>query len=260
VKKATHQDRVKLAEEICNEVKGVLRDDLRAFVIYASVAKNEDVAYSDVEMMAVTSNHYEEHCAEFIRDGIRCEVEFIPFNSALQQAGKVSTRWPMAADPWHYFKPLYVKEDDGCLDQIQSAARAVLTDDEKFSNAIVEMMLILCETVAKLRNSSEIRKVKSDITVNCFYLAKGTMDLVGLVNRVFFSGMRNAFVESKKLPNLPTAYKKLIEIVLGEVEADLKTRYNSAMELWNNIKRWIDEQDIEWETQDLLMPKKKECK
>lgn len=257
IRQATHEERVRLAQEICDEVKGVLGEDLRAFCIFASVAKAEDVAYSDLEMMAVTTDQYEEHCAEFMRDSIRCQVDFVPFDSVIKQAGKVTTRWPVAADQWHRFQPLYIKDDDDCLEQIKTNTRQVLADDGQFRKATIEMMLILYETVTELQNSFEIRKVKSDAVANLYDLSEETVHLVGLVNRVFYGGMRNAFEDSKKLDNLPPDYKSLIEVVLGEVETDLQTRYNAALELWENIEKWVAEQGIEWMNHDLFYPPKK---
>lgn len=258
MRKATHEERVRLAGEICNEVRNRLGEDLRAFVIYASVAKKEDVAYSDLEMMAVTSDRYEEHCAEFMRDGIRCEVEFIPLDSAIKQAGEITTRWPLAADQWHRFLALYIRNEDDCLDRIMNAASEVMKDGAALRKATVEMMLILYESMTKLMNSVAIRKVKSDIAASLFYVAKCSVDLVGLVNGHFYGGSRNSYEEAKILPDLPQDYRRLLKLVLGEVEIETQTRYNAALELWDNIKSWAAGQGIRWEEQSLEMPKMKE--
>jgi kanamycin nucleotidyltransferase len=98
IRRVFHEERVRLAGEICDEVKGVLRGDLRAFVIFASVAKDVDGPYSDLEMMAITTDSYEEYCSEFMRDGIRCEVDFVPYKSAIKQAGTVDSFWSVRAD------------------------------------------------------------------------------------------------------------------------------------------------------------------
>jgi len=256
MKKATHEERVKLACEICDAIKEVLGEHLRAFVIFASVAKNEDVAYSDLEMMAITSELYEEHCSEFIRAGIRCEVDFVPMSSAIKQAGRITTRWPVAADQWHNFKSLYVKKDDDCLEQIKASAIQALADDEGFNRAIILKMLILFESVTKLK-SAKIRGIEGGLNGDLCYIAATASRLVALVNRHYYKGVRSAMEDSKRLSKLPQEYCRLIEIVHGEVEADIKSRYNSALELWEYIRSWIAGMDIDWINQAKLeFPKK----
>ena len=102
------------------------------------------------------------------------------------------------------------------------------------------------------------RNVSSDVAFILGSFAMTVLRLAGFVNHHFFQSMRNVWVESRKLPNLPKGYSRLIGIIQGEVASSLEDRYNAALELWENIQQWIKEQGIEWETHDLEMPKKKE--
>lgn len=259
MRRATHEERLELAQKICEEVKGVLRDDLRAFVIFASVAKNEDGPYSDVEMMAITTDRYEEYCSEFMRDGIRCEVDFTPLSSAIKYADEVDAEWPVAADQWHRFQPIYLKEGDDCLDRIREAAQRSLDAEEKFTHEICMAMLVGYEEIATMMNARE-RNVPSDVATGLSNFALTVLRLVGFINRHFYQSMRNAWEDSKALSDLPKDYARLIEIVHGEVACSLEDRYNAALELWENIKLWAAEQGIEWETRsELTLPKKKEA-
>lgn len=257
MRRATHEERMKLAEEICNEVKGVLRDDLRAFVIFASVAKNADGPYSDVEMMAITTDRYEEYCSEFMRDGIRCEVDFTPLSAAIKYAGEIDAEWPVAADQWHRFEPLYTRVGDDCIERIREAAQRSLDAKEKFTHEISMAMLVGYEEIATMMNARE-RDVPSDVATGLSNFALTVLRLVGFINRHFYQSMRNAWVESKSLSNLPADYARLIEIVHGVVDTTLENRLNAALELWENIKSWVKEEGIEWENKDLEFPKKKE--
>lgn len=255
IRRASHEERVRLAGEICDEVKGVLRGDLRAFVIFASIAKDVDGPYSDLEMMAITTDSYEEYCSEFMRDGIRCEVDFVPYKSAIKQAGTVDSFWSVRADQWHRFLPVYLKEGDDCLVNIKQAAKEALLKDGDFRHALLDLMLVFAEDVCSLQNAWE-SEVKSDILTALFDVSKIAVQLVALVNRYFYQSWRNAWEESKKLKNLPRDFSRLIEIVHGEVETSLQTRYNAALELWENVKVWVKGQGIEWTRSDLKLPKK----
>ncbi|MBN2378225.1 hypothetical protein JXM67_00265 [candidate division WOR-3 bacterium] len=257
MKKATHEDRVKLAEEICEEIKGVLADDLRAFVIYASVAKDTDGPYSDLEMMAITADEYEESCSEFIRSGIRCQVDFVPIKSAIGQAGQVDAEWPIAADQWRRFLIVYVKEGDDCILKIREATQRSLCAEDKFTHEILMAMLVAYEEIGKIMNARE-RNVSSDVTTGLVNFAMTLLRLAGFVNHRFYESMRNAWEDSKALSDLPKDYTRLIGVVHGEVETSLENRYNAALELWENVIAWVKEKGMEWEKKELEMPKKKE--
>lgn len=234
-----------------------MRDDLRAFVIYASVAKDADGPYSDLEMMAITADDSEEYCSEFMRDGIRCEVDFIPLSLAIKYAGGVDDEWPLNADQWHRFQIVYVKEGEDCISKIREAALQSLAEKKKFTHEIIMAMLVGYEDAGKILNASE-RKVNSDLATGLADFAMTVLRLAGFVNHHFFQSMRNAWEDSKALPDLPKDYARLIERVHGEVACSLEDRYNAAWELWENLRRWMKVKGIGWEQKDLEMPKKKE--
>lgn len=256
-RRITHEERVRLAQELCNEIKESLGDDLSVFLIYASVAKNADGPYSDLEMMAVISDSYEEYCSEFMRDGIRCEVDFIPISLAIKYAGCIDDEWPINADQWHRFQTIYVKEGEDCILRIREAAERSLEQKEKFNHEIIMAMLVGYEEIGKIKNARS-REGNSDMVSGLSGFAMTVLRLSGFVNHHFFQSQRNAWVESKTLPNLPKDYVRLIGIVQGEVVSPIEARYNAALELWENVQKWAKGQGIEWETQDLEMPKKKE--
>jgi len=148
-----------------------------------------------------------------------------------------------------------IRECDDCLVQIRTTAQEVLKDDDKFRRCAGEVTVEVQEEICSLMNDWE-RKVASDISTQLFHFLVSVLRMVGIVNRHFYPSYRNAWEESKDLPNLPKDYVRLIEIVHGEVETDLQTRYNAALELWQNIQDWVKEQGIEWTRSDLELPKK----
>lgn len=258
IRRASHEDRLRIAGEIRDEVKAALGDDLRAFVIFASTAKKEDGPYSDLELMAITTDDYEEEACGFMRNGVYCEVYYVPYLKALKDAAKVDSEWPVSADQWHRMLPVYIREGDDCIEQIKSAARQSLTAEEEFSKNIRWGIYELREAVSQLMNAWE-RGVRSDVSTYLYWFSYCVVKEIAFVNRYFFQSLRNAWEESKKLPNLPADYARLIELVHGEVASPLEDRYNAALKLWDNVNVWVKEQGIRWEQKDLELPKKKEA-
>ncbi|MBN2378226.1 hypothetical protein JXM67_00270 [candidate division WOR-3 bacterium] len=258
MRRVTHEERVALAEEICNEVKGELREGLRAFVIFASTAKNADGPYSDLELMAIVTDDYEETACGFMRQGAYCEVYYIPLTKALAQAGVINHDWPVAADQWHSMLPVYLRGGDDCLDEIQKAARNAISDEGKFRKETRGRVMGVLEEIGSLTNAWE-KGVRSDVCTYLFSFSYSVLILVAFVNKHFYQSWRNAWEESKELENLPRDYVELIEIVHGEAEASIQARYSSSLELWENIKNWIADMGIDWENEGKLeFPKQEE--
>jgi kanamycin nucleotidyltransferase len=237
---------MKLAQKICEEVKGVLRDDLRAFVIFASTAKRQDGPYSDLELLAVVSDEYEESACGFMRDGVYCEVYYVPYLVALKYAAKIDYDWPVSADQWHRMLPIYVKEGDDCLGHIQTAAWQSLNRAEKFSYYSRDAMFPVQEDIGSLMNAWE-QGVRSDIATNLFHFSRSVVHLLAFMNRHFYPSMRGAWEESKRFEKLPRDYTNLIETIHGERDVALDARYMAALELWQNVLDWMQELGIDWE-------------
>jgi len=256
IEKVTHEERIELARKICVEVKNELGEGLRAFVIFASTAKNADGPYSDLEMMAIVTDDYEEIACGFMRGDAYCEVYYVPFLKALKDAAKVDSEWPVSADQWHRMNLLYTKESDDCIAQIKSASLESLAAEEKFSKNIRWGMYGLREAVTQLMNAWE-RGVRSDASTYLYGFSYCVVKQVAFVNRYFYQSHRNAWEESKKLKKLPRDYVYLIEIIHGETEASLEKRYDASLELWQNILGWMVTMGVEWESEGkLVFPKR----
>ncbi|NLI98883.1 hypothetical protein GX441_09550 [bacterium] len=256
LRRATHEDRLLMAGQIRDELKKSLGDDLRAFVIFASTAKEEDGPYSDLEMMAIMTDDYDETACGFMREGIYCEIYYIPFMKALKDAAKIDQDWPFSADQWHRMLPVYVKQGDDCVGHIQMAAWQSLNKEEEFRKAAGLSVFPIQEEIGSLMNAWE-KGVRSDVCTHLFNFSVMVVKLMSFMNRHFYPSMRNAWEESKKLENLPKDYAELIEIIHGETSAPVEVRYVTAFGLWQNILDWMDELGIKWEKEGVYkMPKK----
>lgn len=245
-----------MAGQIRDELKKSLGDDLRAFVIFASTAKEEDGPYSDLEMMAIMTDDYDETACGFMREGIYCEIYYIPFMKALKDAAKIDQDWPFSADQWHRMLPVYVKQGDDCVGHIQMAAWQSLNKEEEFRKAAGLSVFPIQEEIGSLMNAWE-KGVRSDVCTHLFNFSVMVVKLMSFMNRHFYPSMRNAWEESKKLENLPKDYAELIEIIHGETSAPVEVRYVTAFGLWQNILDWMDELGIKWEKEGVYkMPKK----
>jgi len=256
MRRVSHEERIKLAHRICKEVKDKLKGDLRAFVIFASTAKNADGPYSDLELMAIITDDYEETACGFLREGAYCEVYYVPFTTALKNAGEVNHDWPVSADQWHSMFPVFVREGDDCLERIRETASKAMIDEDKFRKMTAGRVFGVMEEIGSLVNAWE-KGIRSDISTGFFNVSLSTLYLVAFANRHFYQSLRNAWEESKKLDKLPQDYVRLIEIVHGETDVSIQSRYDAAHELWESVKAWIAGMGIDWENQGKLeFPKK----
>lgn len=257
IRRASHEDRLRIAGEIRNEIKEALGDDLRAFVVFASTAKRQDGPYSDLEMMAIISDDYEEDACGFMREDVYCEVYYVPYLKALKESARIDFSWPVSADQWHRMLPLYVKEGDDCLGHIQTAAWQSLNQEEKLAKQAREAMFTVQEDIGSLMNAWE-QGTRSDMATNLFHFSSSVVHLMAFVNRHFYPSMRGAWEESKKFQKLPGDYVNLISTLHGERDVALEARYMAALELWQNILDWMQELKIDWVSEGRFrIPKKK---
>lgn len=248
IRRKTHAQRLKLAEEIRDEIKAVLGNDLRAFVVCGSVGRNDDGPYSDLEVTAITSDVYNEDSCSLFNEGIMCDIHYIPLSTALSHAGKMHLLWPLTASWWNLFLPLYVREDDDCLERIKNAARNAIRKRRAYAKARASAVLEMLELVSMLKDARHFN-VKSAVTDCLFRISRRALWITGFVNRYYYHSQRNAWEESKALGKLPRGYARLSGIVNGETGASLADRCDSAFKMWRNFQRWLYELGIDWQEQ-----------
>lgn len=98
LKKYTHQDRQHIVEEILPQIREKFGDNLIALAAQGSFARNEDLDYSDLELIAFVKKMPEgRHGIGRIRDGLLIELVWVTREEYIAETLEVTKMWYLSA-------------------------------------------------------------------------------------------------------------------------------------------------------------------
>jgi kanamycin nucleotidyltransferase len=243
-----HNDRIELVREIANKIVDRYGKDIIGIALYGSVAKNEDAEYSDLEFWIATTNKIPSRDVLCIYKGQSIELFYGPADNFISDTKTVTPFWPLKADMRRSF--IILHEQEKYFDRIHQAANDI--DEQAYNDAIRERMLHTFELIGKLKNAREINDkygilaLARDITFS-FAL------LIGLVNRSFYKSQRGMYNKSKEMPLKPNNYSELLDIAGGFESTDTEKVYKATIGLWEQTRRFINDQGIIWDRDELIL-------
>ena len=98
LKKSAHQDRQRIVEEMLPQIREKFGDNLIALAAQGSFARNEDLDYSDLELIAFVRGMPEGyHGIGKIRDGLLVELVWMTREEYIAETLEVTDMWYLAA-------------------------------------------------------------------------------------------------------------------------------------------------------------------
>lgn len=245
---ATHAERLALAPLIKQRILDKHGDQVVAIAIYGSVAKNEDGAYSDLELWAVLHDPFasEEHLS--VVNGIVVDVSYLAEGRMLELARRVTPRWPLEIDAQRVYTPLW--ERDTFFTRLQHAAEQV--NDADFAQAIQHQMLRSYEVIGKLENGYA-RSAYHEVLQSGRDIAFNTVMIIGLANRRYYPSMRELYPRSKQMPLRPAHYDDLVEQAGNFTTTNVEEVRQATLLLWEHVQTFVAELEIVWHTNALDM-------
>jgi len=243
-----HNDRIELARIIADQIVSRYGQDIIGIALYGSVAKSEDAEYSDLEFWIATTNKIPSREVLCIYKGQSIELFYGPSEKFIADTKTITPFWPLQADMRRSF--IIMHEQENFFDRIHHAA--MVLSEKDFNDAIRERMLRTFELIGKLRNAWEIHDqygilaLARDITFS-FAL------IIGLVNRSYYKSQRGMYQKSKEMPLKPDNYAELIDIAGGFNSANTEKVYNAAINLWEQTRRFVEDQGVVWERDELIL-------
>lgn len=173
--------------------------DILAVAVHGSTAKDEDRAWSDLEMFAVTRGSSDTDYYHAIHEGIVVEVGFTSLEDALRDAGKVSWEWPVAVDGWIHTRATH--DPEGVLPRL--AAAAAKPDDTKMVLGLRHAFTAMYEDLCKIRNFAASGE-DAMVRILCHGLALyGAARFLAFLNRQYYNGARNLLTKPREFEAVP---------------------------------------------------------
>ena len=243
-----HNDRIELARKIADQIVNRYGRDIIGIALYGSVAKNEDAEYSDLEFWIATTNNLPSREVLSIYQGQSIELFYGPAESFITDTKTVTPLWPLQADMRRSF--VIMHEHDNYFERIHQAT--MVLSEKDFIDAIRERMLRTFELVGKLRNAWAI-KDHFGILALAREMTFSFALIIGLVNRSYYKSQRGMYQKSKEMPLKPENYVELVDLAGGFKSTNMEQVYNAAINLWEQTRRFINDQGVVWEEDELII-------
>lgn len=227
-----HRARLRIAHELKKKILKKHGNNVLGIAIYGSVAKNQDRAYSDLEMFVVTKRKQAVRDVRYVYRDMTVEVAYTSARTVLREARRVTPNWAIEADSYRSYAVLY--EQKAWFKKLQRAVQA--QDLQAFTKAIKKYMVWLHELMGKIKNAYRFHDDHLFYWLATFFGWESIL-LLGLMNRHYYESERVMFDEVLSLPLLPRNYKKLLGIVFRFTPADHDAVYNGAMTLYRELRR-----------------------
>jgi len=205
-------------------------NDVEAVGLFGSVARGEDIQWSDLDMICIVKSMTGKEDLFFIYKEVPVWVEVW---SKSYIAGKMrqlepGPEWPVSANKWYEVIPLY--DPSGIFRELRNLVEAlpasfyIIGAEESLLNAYLWLNKIRAghEAGDEIEAREAAHHFAHDLALFTAYF-----------NRTFYKrGSKSIFVEYKEFKIIPAHYADEIHKLAGHVFVDLPTLRASADKLW----------------------------
>ena len=229
--------RRRLAEELAAKIVRA-RKDVRAVILFGSVARGDDLPDSDVELRVVAAKGPWEP-TRFLLDGILFSVYWTRWPSLmhgmLEPDGDAQRRGFLAGvalyDPEGLFRKLY--------------ARVAALPPSFYPKSAEEALFQAYEYVCKARNARR-RGDRANLEYGARVAAYNLASVVALVNRRHFTSENTMSSEWREFPDLPRGFDRIAAILDGGTSDRRLAEDTEA--LWRITRDWAARRGVRLRT------------
>jgi kanamycin nucleotidyltransferase len=247
----TREQRLGIAREIADKLRGRYQDRAKAIALFGSVARGTDGPYSDVELFCVlVGTGIEEIIIEWSSGPWKAQVNMYSEDVILRDAGIVDGTWPLVQSGYVYTEPLF--DPDGLFASVREVALKSANRD--FGPSIRNLIVgEIWEAVGKVRNARE--RKQNALPMLTVEIVKATACLIGLSQAHMYVSNCSFLEESLELLDRPAGYDGLCKRVLSGDLGDPEGLRAYIDRLWTGIEVWAEERDIRLNDElDPLLP------
>ena len=230
----SHSERLERAEHIAARFQSYYDESLLAIGIYGSLGRGADGPFSDIEMHVVVKGDEIERAFEWSTGPWKAEVDVYSPDVFLARAGKLDALWSITQGAFVHVLPLY--DPQRLFDR---AAHIVFNHPSEDYNNLIREVLIgdLYEVIGKARNALA-QGSTANLAAEAILAARYAACVVGLANRRLYSTGSLIFPESIGLPDRPTGFNDLLDLVMRGDLSDIRQVGQAIDALWEGEEVW----------------------
>lgn len=256
-----HREKLKVVEEICRLIGSWYKDAILVGLVSGSVARGEDTAYSDLEVIFVTRDQVRlpgmspDGYREFLLSGLQTQIEFRTKDEVVsERLTHVGPYWPFQV--WVYLEPhvCFGERETVNTTLTEFRQRVTVLPDSVFQEAAGHALLWVRGHLGKIRNAHD-QADDARAAQAAEWMGYEVAGFVALVNRRYYAHADFRWLqESESFPVLPDDYHELmvrLHLARERVEilqvaqklysecASLATRHGIQMETHQRIEELI---------------------
>jgi len=244
--KMEHEERLKIAEGIGEQLQAHFGERIIAIGIYGSLANGTDGPFSDIEMHCVLENIEPKTPLRWSNGTWKAKVDLDTVSSIMGKAAEVSWNWPVTHSAFTEVKPLV--DPTNLFIHLR---RTALTQPElKFRHAIRDLILgDIYELAGKIRNAYTGGN-QAMLPYYAVQQAHRGACLIGLGNRFLYPTPAKLFSNSLELEAQPAGYDMLCRLVISGQMSDVDLTFSVCEQYWLGVQIWAKDRGIRL-TEDL---------
>lgn len=237
----THVQRQEVLQRIIADLHKIYGQKLLAIGLYGSMARQEDLPFSDIELFCIVEGTHIDQSKEWVYGLGKAEVNIYSYDRAMQRAQVVDNKWPLRQG-----KFLRAQQLHGEQHLLQDLRQLVLAVELKRFHETIAAMAVgeVYEWVGKLRNARASNYHYALPSLACS-LAEHVALMLGLAHRFCYTTGVRMLEESLQLPELPDGYEALCQLVMSGQLADSAVIIETCERLWQGINVWLSMHQID---------------
>lgn len=237
----THTQREEVLQRIIADLHATYGQKLLAIGLYGSMARQEDLPFSDIELFCIVEGTHIDHSEEWVYGLGKAEVNIYSYDRAMQRAQVVDMKWPLRQGKFLRAQQLY-----GEPHLLQDLRQLVLAVDLKRFHETIAAMAIgeVYEWIGKIRNARSSGYYYALPGIACD-MAEHVALMLGLAHRFCYTTGVRMLEESLQLPDLPEGYEALCQLVMSGQLSDNDLIIESCERLWQGLNVWLSLHQID---------------
>lgn len=239
----THQERLDVTRRIaasCLEKHG---DAVAAICIYGTTAVDMDLPYSDLDMTILTRVDLDAETRGYTYGGLTINLDYQTLEDTIREEIDV----PGEGGCWTTARVLY--DPDGVVEELK-ARYARLEDEDYLRRFASRMADPLPTAIGKVRNGV-IAGDRPHFLGALHDFGTDVCKALCLLNREYVTGQRAMLGACRGFGDLPEAFPRHIDAVLGQVPASDQDRYEAAEALWQGMQDLAAAHGVKWRASSL---------
>lgn len=236
----TREARAQVLARIVADLQRTYGDAIIVIALYGSMARNEDLPFSDVELFCVVRDEEVDHSHEWVYGAGKAEVNILSDDAAQRDAALLDSDWAQWKGQFLHARCLF--GDAAYLDELRNLVFA--PPAAEFHQLLEEMIVgELYEWMGKLRNAQQVGN-DAAIPPLAVHFVEHLAQILAIAHRHCYTTGSRTLADSLTLARRPAGYDELCGVVMRGALSDSAHVAAQIEACWHGVAAWAKEEGL----------------